>query len=108
MLIDDVHKVGAVGGKKRPLLVKLVRTCDRKAIFAEKKKLKGEKIFINDDLSPQEVEREKALLKVFKAKKEADPGLRKGLRRGVLTIWKDGKVQEKLAVEEATGNVVPI
>lgn len=108
VILDDVYRVGAKGKAKRPLLVKLVRTCDKRTIFAEKKKLKGENIYISDDLSPEELEREKILLKAFATMKKADPGLRKAIRKGVLTIWKDGKVQEKLAVEEGSKNVVSI
>lgn len=36
VLVDDIHRVGPKGSRTRPLLVKLVRSYDKKRIFAGK------------------------------------------------------------------------
>jgi len=58
IIIDDIHRLGKKASDKkkapRPLLVKLLTMIDKNRILRQKAKLKGQKIYINQDLSPEE------------------------------------------------------
>ena len=52
--IDRTHRIGNprnTDEKSRPIIIKVVRYCDRKKIFDSKKKLKGKKIAITESLT---------------------------------------------------------
>jgi len=51
---DQAYRLGKPGtGKERPIFIRLLRTRDKLFIFSLRKKLKGTKIFINEDLDPE-------------------------------------------------------
>ena len=61
---DNCYRIGkksTTQGHPRPLLVKLVRFREKMTILNARKKLKGTKIFISEDKTPDERRREAAL-----------------------------------------------
>jgi len=50
-------------GRSRPILIKLIRYWDKQHIFSKARVLKGTSIFINDDLTPEERQKEGILRK---------------------------------------------
>jgi hypothetical protein len=61
---DQAFRLGKkTAGKVRPILVKLLRTRDRFQIMGLRNRLKGTKIFINDDKDPQERQKDSILRK---------------------------------------------
>jgi len=102
-LIDDVRRLGkyvAKGKTHCPLLVKFVRTVDKRAVLTNKTKLGKEKIFINNDMSPEERRQEKALKEKFKNMKAKDKDLKMSIRNGNKRIFKDGILLEIISTEE--------
>ena len=51
--IDRSHRLGKKGLKVRPIIVKFVSYSDRRLMFGVKKKLKGTKLTIREDLASQ-------------------------------------------------------
>lgn len=103
VIIDDVMRIGRAsqGGGPRPLLVKLLRMADKKRIMKDKKKIgRAEKIYINHDLTAEQRSKEKQLRDHFKGMRTADNSLRMGISKGVMTIWKDGAITDKLEIQE--------
>ncbi|CAL8091301.1 unnamed protein product [Orchesella dallaii] len=106
--IDDISRLGKdkkANGNPRPLLVKLVRKMDKRAIMSEKKKLGKEKIYINDDVSPAVRANEKKLRDKFREQKVLDKDYRMQIKRGELFIWKNKAVVKHFILDEATGDV---
>lgn len=100
VLIDDIFRIGKkVEGKQRPLLVKLVKSTDKRLLMMNAKKLK-EKIYLNDDLTKEERDVEKILRNHFKVLKSSDASLRKSIRNGNMRIWKDGKMVQQVGLDE--------
>jgi len=96
VMIDDTWRLGKQQKSPkgpRPLLVKFVKGTDKKKVMKEKAKLKGEKIFINNDLSKEEQAIEKNLRERFKTMKATDKTLKMkmGIKKGIMTVYKEGK-----------------
>ncbi|CAL8127726.1 unnamed protein product [Orchesella dallaii] len=102
VLIDNVFRLGkkSSGATKRPrrIFVKLVRMVDKKSMIMAAKKMRNEKIFINDDLNAAERETGKILRDKFRALKRTEPDIRRLIRGDTMTIWKDKKVIKKYKV----------
>lgn len=102
VMIDDIFRIGKKSTQKtgpRPLLVRLVKMTDKKQIMRAKRTLgKTDSIFINHDLTKEAREQEKLLRDAFKQLKAVDNNLRMGIRRGTMTVWRDGAVFKKLHI----------
>lgn len=103
--VDDIYRIGRkkANGKPRPLLVKLLRNYQKRSVMKEKKQLKGEKIYINDDLTFDERKVEKALRDKYRDLSKGSKDYRMGIRNGKMTIWKSGAKFKEYIVE---GDVV--
>lgn len=92
-LIDDAFRLGKKEeDNNRPMLIKFVRTIDRKKLFLATSKLKGKKIFVNEDISKEEVEYKKTLRAYYKERKKEDKELKARIRKDSMRILKIGKV----------------
>lgn len=103
--VDDIYRIGKKknNGKPRPILVKLLRSYQKKNIMREKKQLKGAKIYINDDLTFDERKVEKALRDKYRDMAKDNKDCRMGIRNGKMTVWKSGA---KFAEYMVVGDVV--
>lgn len=64
--IGKTERIGAkVRGRIRPILVELERMDDKINVMKSKKKLKGTRIYLDDDMTREERERKKKLLKMM-------------------------------------------
>ncbi len=90
--VDDIYRLGKRknNGKPRPLLVKLIRNYQKRSVMKEKKKLKGEKIYINEDLTFEERKVEKTLRDKYRDFSKGSKDYRMGIRNGKMVIWKNG------------------
>jgi hypothetical protein len=99
---DDVFRMGQKRpGKTRPILLKLIRTRDKWTIFNAKKLLqngpsKFSKVFINEDLSPEERKMSADLRRELKTAKSTDNSLTGTIRGPTLFIRKDGGIVKKM------------
>jgi hypothetical protein len=88
--IDDCFRLGRpTGGKVRPILLKLTKSRDKKLIFSNCKKLKGTKVFINEDLTKEQRVANGILRKKQKELRESNPTATINIRNGRLT-YRDG------------------
>jgi hypothetical protein len=72
---DEAFRLGpAARNKIRTILVKLLRTQQKKLIFANSKKLRGSNICINDDLSKEERAKKGQLRQKANELRKVDPG----------------------------------
>lgn len=100
--VDDAMRLGEPsGGKPRPILVKLCRTHQKRLIMQAKKALRGQNVYVNNDLTKKQREQEKVLRAKFKELRGADNAITCNIRGSVMTIWKQNKIQEKYEVSEA-------
>lgn len=101
VIVDDIFRIGKYqDGKSRPLIVKLVRTLDKKKIQQKAREisLHKKKIFINDDLTKQQQIERKLLREYLQASKQADNSITGSIRGNSLHLKKAGKVFKKLLV----------
>jgi hypothetical protein len=100
---DDAFRLGKASAKgPRHVLLKLLRTRDKYDTFNAKKKLylddagkpdrskKYAKIYINEDLAPEERKRDKALRDFLKEERKKDSSVKGTVRNGTLITWKGG------------------
>jgi hypothetical protein len=104
---DEAFRLGpAARGKIRPILVKLLRTREKKLIFANSKKLRGSNIYINDDLLKEKRAKKGQLRPKAKELRKADPGATVKLTnsslffksvtsKAVYFVDGDGNIQQK-------------
>lgn len=104
--IDDVIRLGKRDKADRPILVKLLRLKDMRAIMTEKKKLGKEKIYIERDLPAEDREAAFELRKKFKELKAKDGSLTSSIRNKTLTVWKGNTRVETLIYKEKEKTVV--
>lgn len=85
--VDRAHRVGhyEVGGRPRRVMVRLIRHKDKQQILSSAKKLKGTKIFINEDFSEAVLQRRRELWPKLKAARER--GDKATLRYDKLIVW---------------------
>ncbi len=92
---EEVKRLGRPGlsnpGTIRPLLVKLVKMCDKIKIMRAKVKLKGTKIYIDDHLSPEEQRKHAILRKKLEELIIEDATTNGFVRSGTLTAWMSGQ-----------------
>lgn len=86
--IDDVTRIGKRDKADRPILVKLLKQKDVRAIMTEKRKLGKEKIYIERDLPEEDRTAAFELRKKFKEIKAKDGSLTSSIRTNTLTVWK--------------------
>lgn len=67
--IDRSHRVGRMGPKPRPIIVKLVSYAQRRALFMAKKSLKGTGTFVCEDLTKTRRELLKKIVEAFSKEK---------------------------------------
>ena len=96
---DVCFRLGKIfPGKNRPLLLKLLRQRDKQAIMSNVLKLKGTRITIKDDLTPEERMCE-GLLRIHALDyKKEHPNCKFKIRNSILTIT-DGEVTKKFTVD---------
>ena len=103
VLFDDMYRIGKPGSKSRPLMIKLLRFWDKRKII--RNKLKGTKVFINDDLGKEDKARNSILrnhLKTLQKQDKTKTG--KILRNGTLQVAENGSM--KIYVVNESGLVV--
>jgi hypothetical protein len=89
-LIDDCFRIGnSTPGKIRPILLKLIRFKDKKLIMENRMKLKGTKMYVNDDLTKQQRVQNAVLRKKEKELRRDNPGAKVYSRTSML-ILKEG------------------
>lgn len=66
--IDRSHRVGKIGSKPRPVIVKFIGYTPRRAMFTNKKSLKGSGITIREDLTKQRLDLLKQAAEFFEEK----------------------------------------
>lgn len=99
---DECKRVGR--SQTRPLWVKLVRTTDKFEIMAARFNLKGSKIVIYDDLSPDERKIQGLLKAKMRELKDGNKDLKCRVTYDRLLIF-DGKNSTTFAVDPATSTV---
>jgi hypothetical protein len=103
---DEVRRLGLSNpSRPRPLLVKLVKLKDKFCIMQAKKNLKGQKIFINYDLPPEERKKNGLLRQFLNQRKKDDNGVTGFVTNGLLKTWKGTRLKQ-FKFDPNTGGVV--
>ncbi|CAL8136398.1 unnamed protein product [Orchesella dallaii] len=90
--IDVAYRLGPQRGVERPVLVKLVKEKDAKAIFSNRARLgKGSSVFIQEDMTKEDRLAWYKLREAFKSIKENESGLKASIRKGGMVVWKHGE-----------------
>lgn len=102
---DDAYRLGKPGNSAkgpRPVLLRLMKTRDKRTVFNNKKKLQTtppgpfEKVYIHEDQSVEERKIAKSdLRRKLKELKQADQQLTGSIRHNTLFTRKDGNIQHK-------------
>lgn len=99
LMFDDIYRLGKPGRPSRPLMIKLMRTWDKRNLMTNRHKLKGTKIFVNDDLDKEERLTSSTLLKKLKELMSAKPSIKGRIRQGKLYLV-DGESTTVYAVND--------
>jgi len=83
---EAIYRLGDPEKQKRPILVRLLSQSDKNMLMSKVTELKGTKISISDDLTPEDQATKKTILKAAKLAKEA--GIACKVRRTGLLIGK--------------------
>jgi citrate lyase gamma subunit len=103
VILDDVYRLGkASPSGSRPVLAKLLRSMDRKAILTKKKEAAKLKVYINVDCTVKEQFEKKLLSTHLRALKNSDGTVWGSIRGNSLHIKKAGFPTRKFCVEEGT------
>lgn len=74
MLIERVHRTenptGYSGKRPRPIMVKFLRYKDKMDVLGKAKKLKGTKIYVNEDYTEAVMQKRRELIRAIKAARE--------------------------------------
>lgn len=100
---DEAFRVGKVlvGKGPRPVILKLLRSCDKWTLFAQKKQLYASKtwkfaqVYINEDMTKEERKTAGELRAKLRELKATDPTTMGTIRKDILTTRKDGVVDKK-------------
>lgn len=103
--IDDVMRLGKRDKADRPILVKLVRQKDVRAILTEKRKLGKEKIYIERDLPDEDRLAAFELRKKFKEMKAKDGDLTSSIRNQTMIVWKNNTQVGRFVYKEKEKSV---
>jgi hypothetical protein len=100
IILDDVYRLGnnSIPGA-RPLLVKFLRTLDKKQVLLQRKEAAKYKIFMSDDCTPLQQFQKKLLNTHLKSFKETDSSVWGSIRGNSLHIKKTGHPMRKFIVE---------
>ena len=108
--IVETRRLGKQGGddgkprhRPRPLLVKFRTAHAKKEFTSARGRLKGKDIFINDDLTPTEQARRRALVPLYKSIKSSDKNARCHLVRDQLVL--NGRELTATELEELTATL---
>jgi hypothetical protein len=97
---DECFRLGKAKNGKRPILLRLLRTRDKFALFNNKKNLKGNakygKVYINEDKSPEERQQEAHLRRYLREQRAANPKITGIIRNGTLTLKLDNQFHKKM------------
>jgi hypothetical protein len=97
IMIDNLFRFGRkIQGQNRPILIKLIRTLDKRIIFQNRTKVFQEKVFISDDLTPREQQAQFKLREEARKRKAEDPTLQTKVQGSKLVVLKDEVVVEEL------------
>jgi hypothetical protein len=103
IILDDVYRLGSrLTSGSRPVIVKFLRTLDKKLVLSKRIEATKCKVFINDDCTPLEQFHKKLLNTHLKAMKEADDTTWGSIRGNSLHVKKNGQPTRKFAVENGT------
>jgi hypothetical protein len=99
-MVDDCFRIGKYApGKVRPILIKLVKLKDKKMIMGNRKRLKGTKIYVNDDLSKDQRTKNAVLRKKEKELRKDHPTAKIYTRAGML-LFKDGSKSSRFTISD--------
>jgi hypothetical protein len=99
-IIDDCFRIGTYKpGKIRPILLKFVRFKDKKLVMENRNKLKGTKIYLNDDLTKDQRIQNSILWKKEKELRRNHPGA-KVYSRTCMLFLNEGSRSVKFTVNE--------
>lgn len=105
MKMNSVRRVGEKReGRSRPILIEMNDTSEKYRIQKERYKLKGTKIYLDDDLNREERIRAGKLWKISKEKR--NEGLRTKIRGG--KIWIEDTLYEMEEDEQGTPQLIEI
>jgi len=90
-------------GTRRPMLVKLLRYRDKLQIKSNAKLLKGTNIFINDDMTLEERQKEGSLRKKKRELQNENPKIVCSIRHGRLYV-NDGNSKTTLEADVGSGS----
>lgn len=96
LVLERAHRVGQLGDNRpRPIVARFARYCDREAVLRNVRKLKGTKIFVNEDLCPASHNIRKSQL----------PALKQARSEGKVAYFRHTKliIREKPASERTEG-----
>lgn len=98
---DDCFRIGKIQpGKPRPIILKLIRLKDKKMILSQTKKLKGTKIYVNED-HDKEDRRKLSILRTKEKELRKDHPEAKVYIRGQTLICKKGHTSQFFNVDES-------
>jgi hypothetical protein len=101
ILIDNVYRLGR-SGSTTPILLKLVRNIDKQRILKKRKEATKLRVFINEDLTPQQQVQKKLLNNYLQTRKAADAEIWGSFRGNSLHIKKAGQVIGRFEVRDGT------
>jgi len=103
---DDAYRQGRYQGKPRAIILRLLRTRDKHAVFAAKKNLRTDpngpfaRVSIFEDSTPEQNQTRKLLVDKIKELKNHDATIAGSIRGPSLFIRKDGQVIAKYMVNK--------